>query len=60
MSQNILRILLENMKLLTTIYRHENVNPEGKIVLREAVRGILSRVIRRRGRRLEHLEESCC
>ncbi len=31
------------MKLLTTIYRHENVNIEGKTFLREAVRGIIFR-----------------
>ena len=31
------------MKLLTTIYRHEKVNIEGKTIFREAVRGIISR-----------------
>ena len=31
------------MKLLTTIYRNENVNPEGKTILREAVRGVIFR-----------------
>ncbi len=31
------------MKLLTTIYRHKNVNIEGKTFFREAVRGIIFR-----------------
>jgi len=31
------------MKLLTTIYRHEKVNIEGKTIFREAVRGIIFR-----------------
>ena len=31
------------MKLLTTIYRHENVDIEGKTFFREAVRGIIFR-----------------
>ncbi len=29
------------MQLLTTIYRHENVNLEGKTFLREAIRGVI-------------------